>query len=192
MSMNNYEERFARWYDGEISPDDAVNFEAELRALGLEPTAERRSAQALSDLLRRHAATPPLSGPELLNAAVLREIALEQAKAPSRVSSVELGFSQFWAWFASTGLKLATVCLMVAATALVVRWGFDGQRETAPAQGTEARRLSAGLTAGEYMAEVLKVEAGDSLIGTQVIKSEGVTVVMLEGLDRLPGSYILE
>jgi hypothetical protein len=170
MSMNNsdqplssFDEKLMAYVDGKLSEGEATAFERE------HPDAirERASVLKLSSMLKLGSVAPTLRNAEFLNRQILKEITPRASVAVAEEEG-RPGFFNLWR------LVLAgTFCLLLAAgvyRAFVM--------PTAPANRP-------------YLAQVLSVKTGDATLTTRLVSEEGLTFVMIDGLEPMSEEFIL-
>jgi anti-sigma factor RsiW len=126
-----------------------------------EAAAEKARAQQLRSLLRSSEA-PALPNAEFFNRQILREI----TPKPSVASKPEEPFS-LWRLF------------LAGATCLLLALGV--YQQFVP---DDARRPA-------YLAEVISMKTGDSALTSRVIQEDGLTMVMIDGLEPISEEFIL-
>jgi anti-sigma factor RsiW len=162
--MKAFEEQFTAWVDGKLTGEELAAFEREL-ASRPEALADRASAQKLGGLLRRVEA-PKLTNPDFFNLQLLQRIGGSgAARAP-------------WFWSLSRLAMAGAACLLVA---------FVLFRTMIP--------VGSSPEAGSpYFAQVIESwPADESISATTVYTPEdNVTVLWLDGLDRVPAEYAIQ
>jgi len=130
-----------------------------------EAAAEREMHAQLATALRVHSVAPKLRNAEFFNEGILREISPRQPEAPEPRRAL-------WPLWR---LAFASACCLLIAGAIYAFFvrGNEG--------GTD-----------RYRAQVVSVEAGDSLLNATVLDAEGLAVVWIDGLDQLPNDYALQ
>jgi hypothetical protein len=158
-----FEEKFTAWVDGKLDVKDLEAFEKELAAHP-EARNDKDDMLRIGALLRRHSTVPRLTNPDFFNHQLMERIAAETPRKPD--PGERPGF--FWplrrlvlAGGMSLGLAFILYIVLIPKTP-------DGDRQIVKAW-SEDPRISA----------------------TTVYDSDqNVTVVWLDGLDYVPGSYL--
>jgi hypothetical protein len=128
-----------------------------------EVVAERAAARGMQDVLKRASVAPPLPNVEFFNHQILREI----APASSGHAVPKPPLFNIWR------LVLAgAVCLLAA---------LGIYKSFVPTAGSSPT----------YFAEVLSTKAGDDSLTARVIREDGLSVVMIDGLAPISEDYIL-
>ena len=169
--MKPFEERYTAWIDGELTGADLADFEAELSSRGELP-GEKASLRQLGDLLRGHAAAPPLTNCDFFNHQLLQRIEREEAVAAAPDPEPRRAFR-----FPLLRIAWAGAFSFLIAAALF--------HFTVPA-GPQVNP-----TASTYMAQVLDAHSDDPAISASAFhsKKDDVTVLWLGGLDYIPADY---
>lgn len=162
------EEQWAAYFDGSLSAGEAAAFESEHP----EAAAERAAYARITGAMRRHSPAPQMRNTDFFNQSILREIAPSPAAAAAAPVKERRLFS-LW------GLAVASLCCLLAGAAIwasFVRGGSGaGEKPRAP-----------------YFAQVESVTAGDASLDATVLDADGLKLVWIDGLDRLPNDYVLE
>jgi anti-sigma factor RsiW len=168
--MKAFEEQFTAWVDGQLTGEELAAFEREL-ASWPDALADRVAAQKLGALLRSQPAAPRLSNPDFFNLQLLQRIEADRPKPERRGKAP-------WFWSLPRLAMVGAACLLVA---------FVLFRTTIP--------VSSPSDAGSpYFAQVIETwPADDSISATTVYTPEdNVTVLWLDGLDRVPAEYAIQ
>ena len=170
------------YIDGRLSAAEAADFEREHP----EAVAERDSAKRLSNVLKRACVTPPLRNADFLNRQILREIASAAPKSDASAPAAERSPSFFNLWRLVFG---AAFCLLIALGVYqgFVRPGDEGSRKPNLASTTKP---APRFEAPPYMAEVLSTKTGDEKLKSRVVTEEGLTMVMIDGLEPMSEEFI--
>ena len=161
--LTSYEEKLTAYADGRLSPTEASAFEREHP----EAAQEREKVSGIANLLRKGSIAPPLPNPDFFNRQILRQIA---SADPVTVPTEERQPSFFSLWRL---LFAGAFCLLCAAG---IYRGFVMQDTP---------------SAKPYLAQVLSVKTGDATLTTRLISEEGLTVVMIDGLEPMSEEFIL-
>jgi anti-sigma factor RsiW len=157
-----YEEKFTAWVDGKLSGEELEAFEKELSAHP-EAGKDKEDMLRIRTLLRQHVTAPRLTNPDFFNHQLIERIAAETPREPAPAERG--GF--FWPLrrlVLTGGLSLAVAFVLYEA---FIPKTADADRQIVRAW-TEDPRITA----------------------TTVYDSDqNVTVVWLDGLDYVPGSY---
>jgi len=160
--MNPFEENFTAWVDGKLSGKELESFEAELAA---HPEAAEDKADMLriGALLRQHSTASRLTNPDFFSHQLMERITAEIPRAPARRE--EPAF--FWSLrrlILAGGLSLGVALVLYMA---LIPKTEDEERQ------------------------IVKAWTDDSRITASTIydADQNVTVVWLDGLDYVPGSY---
>jgi hypothetical protein len=166
--MNPFEEEFTAWVDGKLSGEELQAFERELSA---HPEAANDKADLLRirALLRQHPTVPPLTNPDFFNFQIMQRIAAETPRRPP-LAERRAFFWPFRRMALAGGFSLAVAFALYLALI--------------PKTPDEDRN-------SHYFAEVVETWTGDpSITATTVYDPDhNVTVLWLDGLDSVPGSY---
>lgn len=128
-----------------------------------EALAEKKQTNQLRAVLKA-AGSPALRNPEFLNRQILREIT--PAPAPQLATKPEKPFPLWRLFFAGA------TCLLLA---------VGVYHQFVP---DDARRPA-------YLAEVISMKTGDSALTSRVIQEDGLTMVMIDGLEPISEEFIL-
>jgi len=166
--MNPYEEKFTAWVDGKLSGEELEAFESELSA---HPEAGKDKADMvrIRALLRQHPTVPRLTNPDFFNYQLMERIAAETPRQPQPAEKRAF----FW-----------PLRRLVLAGGFSLAVAFALYEAFIPKTPDEDRK-------SHYFAQVVDTWTADPRItATTVYDSEqNVTVVWLDGLDYVPGSY---
>ncbi len=159
--MKTSEEKYTAWLDGLMKPDEARNFEKEHGALEI----EKGEFLKLKNLLKQFYSAHALENPEFFNSQVLLKI---QEAAPVR--------SRGKTWLGIPGLAWSGL--------IVLAVGFSCFFALIPHNSGSDPRTG-------YVAEVLKTRTADPKIKATVDNRKNMTIIQLEGLDKLPADQDL-
>jgi hypothetical protein len=166
--MNRFEEKFTAWVDGELSGEALEAFEKELPG---HPEAGEEKADALRirALLREHPTVPRLTNPDFFNYQLMERIAAETPR-PAAPAEKHAFFWPLRRLVFAGGFSLAVAFALYLA---LIPKTPDGDRKS------------------HYFAQVVETWTEDpSVTATTVYDSDqNVTVVWLDGLEYVPGSY---
>jgi hypothetical protein len=157
--MKTFEEKFTAWLDGLLGGDALRTFEIE------HPSIQQEKAEflKLKGLLKESLPPRELQNPDFFNAQIMdqirREAAVLTGPAPRRTL---LGLPRL-AW--------GGVCALSVGFALFITIIPHGDL-------SDPR--------GKYMAEVLRTRISDPKIKATVENQKNMTIIKLEGLDKLP------
>lgn len=165
--MNNSDQPLSTFEEKLTAYIDSRLSEADAQAFEREHpevVQERAAASRIGEVLKRGSVAPLLRNVDFFNRQILREI----SSSTARTSEPEHA-STFSLW----RLILAgAFCLLLA---FGVYQGFvAGEAKSRP-----------------YMAQVLSVKAGDAALTTRLISEDGLTVVMIDGLEPMSEEFIL-
>jgi hypothetical protein len=159
-----FEEKLTAYLDRKLSAEEATALEREHP----EVVAERLAQDRLHKTLLLGSPVPALRNGEFFNRQILREVAssMAQVAEPARAETKASLFSIWRLVFAGAA------CLLVA---VGIYQGLVPKRQAAPA----------------YFAQVLSVKTGDDSLKARLVNEEGMTVVMIDGLDPIDEDFIL-
>jgi anti-sigma factor RsiW len=160
--LSSFEEKLTAYVDGRLPEAEASAFEREHP----EAAQERDSARRLGNVLQRGSVAPPLRNSDFFNRQILREI----TSASAGGAAVERQPSFFNLW----RLVLAGAFCLLVGLGIYQAFVAPAARNTRP-----------------YMAQVLSVKTGDASLTTRLISEEGLTVVMIDGLEPISEEFIL-
>jgi|GEM_PF-873538 len=170
------EEKLTAYLDGSLPPEDAAAFEQ----ANPEAVALRREHRALAAALRSHSVSPHLGNGDFFNHQILRQIQPAPQPAPRTAMP-------FWR------ILLAGACCAVAVLAGLKFFPGANSKSTGP---TVAQNdASSAYLAPKYVAKVTEVKAGDYLLTAKLLppeQSDGLAVVWVDGMDKLPKGYVLQ
>lgn len=155
--MKTFEERYTAWVDGALRDEEKAAFEREHPEL----LNECDEVRALQGLLREQFRAPELSHPDFFNSELLRRIEREQAVA-SRSKGKR-------SWLALPRWALAGFGSALVAIAMVL---------TLAPHGKSSR--------DDYVAQVLKAHTDAPGVKATVDAKKDVTIIRLDGLEKLP------
>ncbi len=156
--MKTFEEKFNAWLDGLLSGDELKTFENE------HPSIQQDKAEflKLQRLLRDNLRCRELGNPDFFNSQIMAQIKQEAAGAGRHPQRISLGLPRIaWGGILALGLGFALFFTMIPRGNLVD-----------PGSG--------------YVAEVLKTKTVGPKVKATVDNKKDMTIIKLEGLDRLP------
>jgi anti-sigma factor RsiW len=155
--MKTFEENFTAWLDGELSPEEARSFLQE------HPSLQKEKADFLKfkHLLRQSLESRVLENPDFFNAQIMAQIA--RHSAPCR--SLQRG------WLGLPRLAWGGLCALGVGFAMFVVLIPHGDLSD-PRSG--------------YVADVLKTKTHDPNVKATVDNQKDMTIIKLEGLQKLP------
>ncbi len=161
--MKTFEEKFTAWLDGMLDCEEVQSFEKE------HPSMQQDKAEFLKvkRLLRENLHRRELENPDLFSSQIMEQIRLETgpARRPSR--GLIFGLPRLaWGGICALGVGFALFFTMIP------RGDFADPR-------------------AKYVAEVLKTRTADPKVKATVENQKDVTIIKLEGLDKLPPSQDL-
>jgi hypothetical protein len=156
--MKTFEEKFNAWLDGLMSGEELKAFENE------HPSVQQDKAELLKlqSLLRDHLRCRELGNPDFFSSQIMAQVERETAQAGAISGRMFFGLSRI-AW---TG-----ICALCAGFALFF---------------TMIPRGNLGDPGSGYVAEVLKTKTADPKVKVTVDNKKDMTIIKLEGLDKLP------
>jgi anti-sigma factor RsiW len=157
--MKTFEERYTAYLDGLLNEREAAIFEQEQPALA----AKKTEWLKLRGVLRDNLVPVELTNADFFNAELLRQIA--QAPVPDRAPATGRR------WFGIPRLAWGGLGALAAGTALFVVLIPHGDLSD-PGSG--------------YVAEVLKTTTIDPKVSATVESGKGITIIKLEGLEKVP------
>lgn len=171
--MKAFEEQFTAWVDGQLTGEELAAFEREF-ASRPDALADRAAAQQLGALLRSQPTAPRLANPDFFNLQLLQRIEAERPKAERGGS----GAKAPWFWSLSRLAMAGAACLLVA---------FVLFRTMIPVG-------SSPEMGSPYFAQVIESWPGDESISATTVYTpeDNVTVLWLDGLDRVPAEYAIQ
>ncbi len=162
------EEKWAAYFDGKLPAGEAGAFERE----NPEAIAERAAYSRIVGAMRRHSPAPQMRNADFFNESIQREISSKPSVAATAPAK-ERGLWSLWR-LAFAGAFSLLVASAIWAT-FVRGGGSGGEKPRAP-----------------YFAQVESVTAGDASLDATVLDADGLKLVWIDGLDRLPNDYVLE
>ncbi len=156
--MKTFEEKFNAWLDGLLSGEELKSFENE------NPSIQKDKAEflKLKKLLRDNLRCRELGNPDFFNSQIMAQVEREPVKAGPYARRILFGLPRI-AW----GGILA-LCVGFALFFSIIPRGNIGD----PGSG--------------YVAEVLRTKTADPKVKATVDNKKDMTVIKLEGLDKLP------
>jgi hypothetical protein len=156
--MKTFEEKFNAWLDGLLKGEELKSFESEHPSI-LQDKAEFLKLQSL---LRDNLGCRELGNPDFFNLQIMAQVEREAAKAGAISGRMFFGLPRL-AWAGISALCVGFVLFF----AMIPRGNFGD-----PGSG--------------YVAEVLKTKTTDPKVKATVDNKKDMTIIKLEGLDRLP------
>jgi hypothetical protein len=156
--MKTFEERYTAYLDGLLSENEAAIFEQEQPAL----VAQKVEWTKLQRVLRENLVAVELTKTEFFNNQLLQQIT---GNAPSRRRSLVAG------WFGIPWLAWGGLGAVTAGITLFITLIPHGDLSD-PGSG--------------YVAEVLKTTTIDPNVSATVESRKGITIIKLEGLEKVP------
>jgi hypothetical protein len=156
--MKTFEEKFNAWIDGLLSGEELKSFEDEC------PTALQDKAELLKlkSLLRDNLRGQELGNPDFFNSQIMAQVEREVAKAGAFAGRTFFGLPRIaWAGICALGVGFALFFTLIP-------------------------RGNLGDPGSGYVAEVLKTKTADPKVKATVDTKKGMTIIKLEGLDKLP------
>jgi hypothetical protein len=161
--MKTFEEKLTAWLDGVLSGEELRSFENE------HPSIQEEKAQflKLKSLLKENLPQRELANPEFFNSQIIEQIRRETAavgiSAPRRL----LGLPRI-AWGGLCALSFGFVLFFT----MIPRGDFSDPH-------------------AKYVAEVLNTRTADPKIKATVETQKNMTIIKLDGLDKLPSGQEL-
>lgn len=156
--MKTFEERFTAWLDGQLRGEELRSFEKEYPSI----LQEKADYLKLKSLLKENLHCRDLGNPEFFNSQIMEKIERmtgERSRSPRRAL---LGLPRLaWAGICALAVGLALFFFVIP------RGGLSD-----PGAG--------------YVAEVLKTKTADPKVKTTVENRKDMTIIKLEGLDKVP------
>jgi hypothetical protein len=159
--MKTFEERFTAWLDGVLKGEDLRSFERENRE---NPFLDQQKGEylKLKRLLGGGEYRPELANPDFFTSQIMSEIRRGAAVSPSFRPSLWFGLPRL-AWGGIGVLSIGLTLFFV----LIPRGNNSDPR-------------------ANYVAEVLNTKTANPKVKATVENQKDMTVIKLEGLDRLP------
>jgi hypothetical protein len=168
MFMNNsdqpltpFEEKLTAYLDQTLSAEEVAAFEREHP----EVVTERLAQEGLHQTLMLGSPVPVLRNGEFFNRQILREVA--SSTSPAEQPAIKPSLFNLWR------LVFAGAACLLAAVGIYQ--GLVPARQEAPV----------------YFAQVLSLKTGDDSLKARLVSEEGMTVVMIDGLDPINEDFIL-
>jgi anti-sigma factor RsiW len=155
--MKTFEERYTAYLDGQLSESEAAIFEKEQPALATQKTEWLRVQQ----FLRENLVPIELANPDFFNSQLLQQIAADRRLKPAQATT----------WFGIPRLAWGGFGAVAAGVVLFVTLIPHGDLSD-PRSG--------------YVAEVLKTTTIDPKVSATVESRKGITIIKLEGLEKVP------
>ena len=176
MKPSSFEETYTLWLHRQLSPADAEAFEKQMRERGLNPAAERASAERLHQLLRDNSTVPEMKHADFFNRQLLYRIEQEQRES----AEPETALAGFWRLFALPRIAWAGLaCLLIA--------GVMYKTLIPPSAPSP-------LEQSTYFATVVDSRTFDPAVSANTVYDprDNLTVLWIDGLDYLPADYALQ
>jgi len=176
MKPSSFEETYTLWLDGQLNPVDCENFERQMRERGLDPGAERASANRLHRLLSENSAAPEMKHADFFNRQLMYRIEQEQ-RADVKTEAELPGF---WRLFALPKIAWAGLaCLLIAGVTY---------KTLIPTHSPSP------LEQSTYFATVVDSRTFDPKVSANTVYDprDNITVLWIDGLDYLPADYALQ
>jgi hypothetical protein len=161
--MKTFEEKFTAWLDGMLGGEELRSFEKEHPSI----QQEKSEFLKLKSLLKENLPRRELENPDFFNSQIIdqirQEIAAEAVSAPRRL----LGLPRV-AWGGLCALSLGLVLFFT----MIPRGDFSDPR-------------------AKYVAEVLNTRTVDPKVKATVETQKNMTIIKLDGLDKLPSGQEL-
>jgi hypothetical protein len=156
--MKTFEEQFTAWLDGALEGEELRSFERDYPS----SVDEKRDFLKLQSLIRCSDHRPQLANPDFFNSQIMAEIAREGAAKKKPGTRLWLGLPRL-AW---GGLGVLSVGFALFFT-FIPRNDYSDPR-------------------AKYVAEVLQTKTAGPKIKATVDNQKDMTIIKLEGLDKLP------
>jgi hypothetical protein len=161
--MKTFEEKFTAWLDGILNGEELRSFENE------HPSIQREKADflKLKSLLKENLPRRELANPEFFNFQIIEQIRRETGPQVISAPRRSLGLPRI-AWGGLCALGLGFVLFFT----MIPRGDFSDPR-------------------AKYVAEVLNTRTADPKIKATVETEKNMTIIKLDGLDKLPSGQEL-
>ena len=156
-----FEEKLTAYLDQTLPAEEAAAFEREHPEIA----AERLANEGLRKALKMGSPAPALRNGEFFNRQILRE--LGAATQPAAQPAAKPSLFNLWRL-----VFAGAACLLAAAG---IYQGLVPAKQTPPA----------------YFAQVLSMKTGDDSLKAHLLNEEGMTIVMIDGLDPIDEDFIL-
>ncbi len=156
--MKTFEEKFTAWIDGTLSGEELQCFEDE------HPSVQQEKAefQKLKSLLRENLQHRDLPNPEFFNSQIMEQIGREEGATSRSSGRFFLGLPRLvWGGIGALSAGFALFFTMIP------RADFSDPH-------------------AKYVAEVLKTRTADPKVKATVENQKDMTIIKLEGLEKLP------
>ena len=156
--MKTFEEQFTAWLDGALDGEELRSFEREHPLL----SQQKGDFLKLQSLLRNSDHRPHLANPDFFTSQIM-----------DQVGRTRVGKNRFRqrSWFGLPRLAWGGLCVLSVGFALF--FAFIPRNEYSDPRAT-------------YVADVLKTKTADPKIKATVDNQKDMTIIKLEGLDKLP------
>jgi hypothetical protein len=156
--MKTFEEKFNAWLDGLLSGEELKSFENEHPSI----RRDRAGLLKLQNLLREHLRSRELENPDFFNSQIMAQVKRETPEPVRPSRRISLGLPRIvWAGIFALSLGFALFFTMIP-------------------------RGNLGDPGSGYVAEVLKTKTTGPKVKTTVDNKKDMTIIKLEGLDKLP------
>ena len=161
--MKTFEEKFTAWLDDALAGEDLRSFEAEYPSL----QQEKAEFLKLRSLLKESLPSRELEDPEFFNSQIMEEIRRETNATSGSCRPSLFGLPRLaWGGICALGIGFALFFTMIPRSDL-----------------SDPR--------AKYVAEVLKTRTADPKVKATVESQKDVTIIKLDGLDKLPSGQEL-
>lgn len=161
--MKIFEEKFTAWLDGMLGGEELRSFENEHPSI----QSERVEFLKLKSLLKENLPRRELENPDFFNSQIVEQIRRETRPRAMRAPRRFLGLPRI-AWGGLCALSLGFVLFFT----MIPRGDFSDPR-------------------AKYVAEVLNTRTADPKIKATVETEKNMTIIKLDGLDKLPSGQEL-
>lgn len=163
IPLSTADEKLTAYLDGRLSAAESATFEREHP----ETVAERTALRSLRAALKHGSTAPGLRNTEFFNRQILREIGPVPGSLATAAPAAAPSLFRLW--------RLALAGAFCGLAAFGIYYGMVKNARSTPA----------------YMAEVISMKTGDAALTARLIKEEGMTVVMIDGLEPMDEDFIL-
>jgi hypothetical protein len=156
--MKTFEAKFTAWLDGLLAGEELRSFENE------HPSIQQEKADflKLKSLLKEDLRHRELENPEFFNAQIMDQIRRETGAVSKSSPLLWFGLPRLaWGWFCALSLGFALFFCMIP-------------------------RGDLADPHAKYVAEVLKTKIANPKVKATVENQKNITIIKLEGLDKLP------
>ena len=156
--MKTFEEKFTAWLDGKLDDEEARSFESEHPAI----QQERTEFLELKGLLKKNLCHRELQNPDFFSSQIMEQIRREEGTTATVSRRSWLGLPRL-AWGGVGALTVGFALFFV----MIPRGDLSDPR-------------------AKYVAEVLRTKTVDPKIKATVENQKDMTIIKLEGLEKLP------